>query len=37
MIRPKLRKLEVVKEGVDSMPHGVTGESSVDSIPFQVT
>lgn len=34
VIRPKLRKLGMVK--VDSMPHGVTGDSNVDYIPFQV-
>ncbi|XWS68107.1 hypothetical protein CRYUN_Cryun04dG0061900 [Craigia yunnanensis] len=40
IIRPRLRRLEVVhEEGVenrDPMPNGVTGESSIESIPFQV-
>ncbi|KHG15290.1 Prolyl 4-hydroxylase subunit alpha-1 [Gossypium arboreum] len=40
IIKPKLRKLEVVHvEGDkyrDLMPIGETGESSIDSIPFQV-
>ncbi|KAL4318107.1 hypothetical protein GQ457_18G016070 [Hibiscus cannabinus] len=38
IIRPKPRMLEVVheKEYPDPMPNGVTGESSIDSIPFQV-
>ncbi|MBA0641004.1 hypothetical protein Goshw_012746 [Gossypium schwendimanii] len=41
IIKPRLRKLEVVHvEGDkyrDLMPVGETGESSIDSIPFQVT
>ncbi|GMI83697.1 hypothetical protein like AT4G33910 [Hibiscus trionum] len=38
IIRPKPRMLEVVheKEYPDPMTNGVTGESSIDSIPFQV-
>lgn len=39
-IRPRLRMLEMVKNGEEeaaSMPHGVTGDESVGSIPFQVT
>ncbi|KAJ4840253.1 putative prolyl 4-hydroxylase 9 [Turnera subulata] len=35
-IRPKLRRLEVVDVDRDPMPHGVTGEASIESIPFQV-
>ncbi|KAK8568221.1 hypothetical protein V6N12_006777 [Hibiscus sabdariffa] len=38
IIRPNPRMLEVVreKEYRDPMPNGVTGESSIESIPFQV-
>ncbi|XVE66740.1 hypothetical protein DITRI_Ditri08aG0103800 [Diplodiscus trichospermus] len=40
VIKPRLRRLEVVhvegEEYRDPMPHGETGESSVESIPFQV-
>ncbi|KAF2320942.1 hypothetical protein GH714_032100 [Hevea brasiliensis] len=36
IIRPRLRMLQVAEGDLDSMPHGVTGESSVESIPFQV-
>ncbi|KDP44469.1 hypothetical protein JCGZ_16302 [Jatropha curcas] len=37
IIRPRLRMLEVAEEQeIDGMPHGATGESSVESIPFQV-
>lgn len=38
-VRPRLRMLEIVENGEDEtglMPHGVTGEESVGSIPFQV-
>ncbi|KAJ8768959.1 hypothetical protein K2173_023954 [Erythroxylum novogranatense] len=41
-VRPKLRRLEMVEGEAESekehrpMAHGVTGESSIDSIPFQV-
>ncbi|KAJ6896257.1 hypothetical protein NC651_022469 [Populus alba x Populus x berolinensis] len=34
--RPRLRMLEVAEGDHDTMPHGVTGEASVESIPFQV-
>ncbi|PPS19108.1 hypothetical protein GOBAR_AA01418 [Gossypium barbadense] len=41
IIKPKLRKLEVVHvegdKSRDLMPIGETGESSIDSIPFQVS
>ncbi|XP_022726920.1 probable prolyl 4-hydroxylase 9 isoform X2 [Durio zibethinus] len=40
IIRPRLRRLEVVHveggEHRDPMPNGVTGESSIESIPFQI-
>ncbi|KAJ9159439.1 hypothetical protein P3X46_024947 [Hevea brasiliensis] len=36
IIRPRLRMLQVAEGDLDSMPHGVTGESSVESISFQV-
>ncbi|OMO63329.1 Oxoglutarate/iron-dependent dioxygenase [Corchorus olitorius] len=42
IIKPRLRRLEVVHEKVEEyhdpnpMPHGETGESSIESIPFQV-
>ncbi|KAJ0247300.1 prolyl 4-hydroxylase 9 [Hirschfeldia incana] len=38
-VRPRLRRLEMVEGGEEeasSMPHGVTGHESVESIPFQV-
>lgn len=38
-VKPRLRMLEMVESGEEdtgSMPHGVTGEESVGSIPFQV-
>lgn len=41
-VRPRLRMLEMMKNGeveeeeASSMPHGVTGDESVGSIPFQV-
>ncbi|KAH9695233.1 hypothetical protein WN944_028677 [Citrus x changshan-huyou] len=36
-IRPKLRTLEVVeKENESGLPHGETGDASIQSIPFQV-
>lgn len=42
-VRPRLRMLEMVRNGevdveeeASSMPHGVTGDESVGSIPFQV-
>ncbi|CAH8274418.1 unnamed protein product [Arabidopsis lyrata] len=38
-VKPRLRMLEMVENGEEdtgSMPHGVTGEESVGSIPFQV-
>ncbi|ESQ53753.1 hypothetical protein EUTSA_v10025904mg [Eutrema salsugineum] len=38
-VRPRLRMLEMVENGEEEaglMPHGVTGEESVGSIPFQV-
>lgn len=34
--RPRLRMLEVAEGDHDTMPHGVTGEASAESIPFQV-
>ncbi|KAG4110363.1 hypothetical protein ERO13_D13G044500v2 [Gossypium hirsutum] len=38
IIKPKPRMLEAVQEKTyrDPMPNGVTGESSIESIPFQV-
>ncbi|XWS54704.1 hypothetical protein CRYUN_Cryun10bG0112400 [Craigia yunnanensis] len=40
IIKPRLRRLEVVhvegEEHRDPMPNGETGESSIESIPFQV-
>ncbi|WCJ17905.1 2-oxoglutarate (2OG) and Fe(II)-dependent oxygenase superfamily protein [Euphorbia peplus] len=36
VIRPRLRRLEMVDGEDDGMPHGVTGQSSVEAIPFQV-
>ncbi|KAF2294571.1 hypothetical protein GH714_012710 [Hevea brasiliensis] len=36
IIRPGLRMLEVAEGDLDAMPHGVTGESSAETIPFQV-
>ena len=45
IIKPSLRRLDVVtneeqegkrKKEHEAMPRGVTGESSVESIPFQV-
>ncbi|KAG7622785.1 Prolyl 4-hydroxylase alpha subunit [Arabidopsis suecica] len=38
-VKPRLRMLEMVENGEEeagSMPHGVTGEESIGSIPFQV-
>ncbi|KAJ4880717.1 putative prolyl 4-hydroxylase 9 [Raphanus sativus] len=38
-VRPRLRMVEMVENGEgegSSMPHGVTGDESVGSIPFQV-
>lgn len=36
VIRPRLRMLEMVENESGSMPHGVTGDESIGSIPFQV-
>jgi prolyl 4-hydroxylase len=38
-VKPRLRMLDMVENGEEeasSMPHGVTGEESIGSIPFQV-
>lgn len=38
-VKPRLRMLEMVENGEEefgSMPHGVTGEESIGSIPYQV-
>eukprot|EP00258_Populus_trichocarpa_P031852 XP_024447871.1 probable prolyl 4-hydroxylase 9 isoform X2 [Populus trichocarpa] len=36
VIKPRLRMLEVAEVDHDAMPHGDTGESFIESIPFQV-
>lgn len=39
-VKPRLRMFEMVENGEEEaglMPHGVTGEESVGSTPFQVT